>query len=114
MLNNSRTLFTIKEVKNLKKKKVTKIIIILCSFILMFIILHSTPRIALRTHLFMTGHPIVTFNTGIVDDKLHNRLNEQDTVPNKNISFYTTQSESSNYKVTKIGLLFFAIQFGEA
>ena len=80
----------------------------------MFIILHSTPRIALRTQLFMTGHLIMSFNTEIVDDKLHNKLNEQDPVPDKNISFYTTQSKYSNYKVTKIGLLFFAIEFGEA
>ena len=76
--------------------------------------LHATPHIALRTHLFMTGHPIVSWNTGIVDDKLHNTLNEQDPVPNKNISFYTTQSEVSNYKVTKTGLLYFVIKFGEA
>jgi hypothetical protein len=43
----------------------------------MYVLLHSTPSVALRTHLFMTGHPIVSFATGIVDDELHNKIDKQ-------------------------------------
>ena len=105
------------------KKKVVTIIITLCSFILTFIILHSTPHTSLRTHIFMTGHPIVSFNTSIKDDELHNKLNQQDNVSDEFVKFYTltsppldkaTESKLSNYKITKIGFLFFARYFGEA
>jgi len=77
-----------------------------------------TAIVALRTHLFVTGHPIVSFTTGIDVDKLHNKLGS-----NKNIKFYTltkppyekvTESSLSNYKVTKKGFLFFADYYGGA
>ena len=88
----------------------------------MYIILHSTPTLALRTHLFMNGHPIVSLSTGIVDDELHNNIDKQ-ILESQNAKCYTltkpafekvTQSNLSNYKVTKKGFLFYAEYYGEA
>jgi len=103
-------------------KRVITIIITLCCLVLMYVLLHSTPLVALRTHLFMTGHPIVSFATGIVDDELHNKIDKQ-ILESQNAKCYTltkpafekaTQSKLRNYKVTKKGFLFFAEYYGEA
>ena len=84
--------------------------------------LHSTPTIALRTHLFMNGNPIIAFTTGIVDDELHNRLDKK-VLESQNAKCYTitkppiykpTQNKLMNYKVTQKGFLFFAVNYGEA
>jgi len=37
----------------------------------------STPTVALSTHLFMKGNPIIAFTTGIIDDDLHNNMDKQ-------------------------------------
>ncbi|TCO69228.1 hypothetical protein [Marinisporobacter balticus] len=88
----------------------------------MYVILHITPTIALRTHLFMTGHPIVSLSTGIGPDEFHNKIDKQ-LLESQNAKCYTltkpafekaTQGELRNYKVTKKSFLFFAEYYGEA
>lgn len=59
----------------MKGKKVA-----LVSFLVMistFLLLHSTPNIALRTAVFTMGHPIKAISTGIVEEK---NFNKQDKV----------------------------------
>lgn len=104
----------------MKKKKIM-ILISIFSVLSIFFILHSTPSIALRTHLFMTGNPIVSLTTEIVDDKIHNEVDKQ-ILENQNAKCYSltnaafekaTESKLTNFKVSKKGFLFFAQYYGE-
>lgn len=104
----------------LKSELATKIAA--CFIIIIFILLHSTPSIALRSHLFITCHPVVAFTTGIVDDELHNKTDKQE-LKGQNAKCYTltkpvheeaTDSYLENYIVKKVGFLLFAKYYGEA
>ncbi|PKR85323.1 hypothetical protein CWO92_09010 [Heyndrickxia camelliae] len=55
-------------------KKFMGVIVIL---VVLFLMLHSNPKLALRTQVFFTGHPITAFNTGIVDDEYHNKTDKK-------------------------------------
>lgn len=104
----------------LKKKIVTTMSILIC-IVGMYVILHITPTIALRTHVFVTGNPIRALTTGIVDDKFHNKV-DKELLESQNAKCYrltkpvfekATQGELRNFKVTKKGFLFFAEYYGE-
>lgn len=43
----------------------------------MFVLLHSTPSLALRTYVFSIGHPIAALTTNIKDDSWHNKEDEK-------------------------------------
>ncbi|MDP4085479.1 MAG: hypothetical protein Q8934_12815 [Bacillota bacterium] len=90
--------------------------------IAVFLLLHSTPNLALRTNVFFSGHPIKAISTGIIDDKFHNE-NEKEKFARLNAKAYTltkppfekgTGSWLRNYLVRKIGFLYFADYLGEA
>ena len=102
----------------MKKKSV----ITVCTIVIIFILLHSTPSIALRTHLFTDGHPVISLTTEIVNDEFHNRADKQ-TLDNQKAKCYiiakpafekATQSELTTFEVRKIGFLFFAKYYGES
>ena len=104
------------------KKKIITTIITVCCLVLMFVGLHSTPYVALRVHLFMTGHPVSSLTTKIVDDELHNKIDKQ-FLESQNAKCYTltkpafekaTQSNLNNYIVTKKGFMYYAEYYGEA
>ena len=97
-------------------RRVVIIFSFLCPFII-FGVLHLTPHLALRTHVFFMGYPIEAVKTGIVDDKFHNRT---DWKPNA--KYYTltkppvervTEGILHNFKVSKNGFLYFAEYFGD-
>ncbi|MBU5427657.1 hypothetical protein KQI41_14805 [Tissierella pigra] len=104
----------------MKKKKVLTITII-CGIIALYIVFHIIPTLALRTHLFMSGHPIIAFTTEIVDDEFHNKTDKQ-ILESQNARCYTltkpvfdkeTKGQLRNYKVTKKGFIYFAEYYGE-
>lgn len=104
----------------MKKEKLFTITTI-CSIIALYIVLHITPTVALRTHLFMNGYPVIAFTTGIVDDEFHNRIDKQ-ILESQSAKCYTltkpaferaTKGQLRNYKVTKKGILYFAEYYGE-
>ncbi|MDF2608277.1 MAG: hypothetical protein K0S34_2477 [Bacillales bacterium] len=83
-------------------------------FISLFIFLHSSPIIALRTHLFFKGHPVraldCKFEEWDYDDEL------KKTLYAKNIKWYVTFNPPEahgtgipmyNWKVEKKGFLYF-------
>ncbi|MCS4447323.1 hypothetical protein JTT05_08050 [Clostridium botulinum] len=61
------------KLKEIKKLKLVGVIIVIVAFSA----LHLTPKRALRTHLFITGHPIIAFKTSITDDELHNKIDSK-------------------------------------
>jgi len=104
------------EVKSLKK--LIGIAVIL-GFI--FLVLHSTPNLALRTCVFFMGYPKAAFITDIADDEYHNKFDKK-KFAKLNAKAYTltkppfekaTESELRNYLVRKKGFLYFADYYGE-
>ncbi|WP_025027788.1 hypothetical protein [Caldalkalibacillus mannanilyticus] len=101
---------------NLKKKL---IFIVLIAII--FLLLHSTPSMALRTQVFIMGYPHIALTTEIIDDEYHNEV-DQEKFAELNAKAYTltkppiekaTQGELRNYLVRKSGFLYFAEYYGE-
>ena len=89
--------------------------------LLVVTILHSTPHLALRTHVFFLGYPKSAVMSGIVDDDYHNRI-DKDKFAELNAKAYTlteppvekaTQGELRNFLVRKIGIWHIAAYYGE-
>jgi len=87
-----------------------------------FLLLHSSPHMALRTHVFFMSYPKAALSSGIIDDQFHNEI-DQDKFAELNAKAYTltkppiekaTQGELRNFLVRKIGFLYFAEFYGEA
>lgn len=104
------------------KKKIILAITTICCIIAMYILLHITPALALRTYLFTDGHPIIALTTGIVDDEYHNRVdkkilehqNAKSYILTKPATDQPTQYIMIEFKVVKKGILYFAQPYGEA
>ncbi|MRX72736.1 hypothetical protein GJU40_11305 [Bacillus lacus] len=104
---------------NIAGKK--KIIILLTLGIILFV-LHSTPHMALRTHVFIMGYPKAALTSEIVDDVYHNKADEQ-KFAEMNAKAYTltkppvekaTQGILSNFLVKRIWFFFTAEYYGDA
>jgi len=104
------------------KKLFFRSCIITCIIVLGFVLLHSSPYIALRTHVFMMGYPVIAVTTGFVEDKLHNSIDPR-VLKGDTVDYYTltkpafekeTGGTLANYRVIKKGFLYFADYCGEA
>ena len=87
-----------------------------------FLLLHSSPHMALRTHVFFLSYPKAALSSSIIDDQFHNEI-DQEKFAELNAKAYTltkppiekaTQGELRNFLVRKIGFLYFAEFYGEA
>jgi hypothetical protein len=103
----------------LKRNKKKWLIII--PLVIVFIAFHSTPNIALRTHVFFMGYPKSAITSGIIEDDYHNKVDKK-KFTKINAKAYTltsppiekaTQGELRNYLVRKIGICYFAEFYGE-
>jgi hypothetical protein len=99
-------------------KQVIGIVVILG---VIFLLLHSTPKMALRTCVFFMGYPKEALITNIGEDEYHNKFDKK-KFARLNAKAYTltkppfekaTESELRNYLVRKIGFLYFADYYGE-
>lgn len=99
------------------RKKVI-VIALLVGFVYL---LHSTPHLALRTYVFVTGHPVAAVTTGIVENEYINQV-DHDKMDEKNAKAYTltkppiekaTQGELRNYLVKKVGFIHLVEFYGE-
>lgn len=96
----------------MKKKK----IFIAAIIILLFMLLHITPEISLRTHLFFTGSPKIAFTSNIEIDTMH-----QDLVNDKTQFLRIdpppidkpTNTKRRNYEILKVGFLYFSFYYRE-
>lgn len=101
-------------------KKRTEIKILL-SLATIFILLHLSPQLALRTHVFVMGYPIKAIVTEIKEDKLLSQSDKKEFErANKKVYLLTdppvekaTQGELRRYTVKKVWLLYFAEFLGE-
>ena len=107
-------------------KLLRKAIIILFTLIIIIggvIITHITPPISIRTHLFLTGHPIGAFKATIYINKGQYEM-DKDILDNENAMIYGihdfivydggTGNPMGNFKVTKTWILYFAKIYGTA
>ncbi|MBG9586351.1 hypothetical protein [Cytobacillus firmus] len=87
----------------------------------LLILLHSTPNMALRTHVFFSGYPAAAIGSGIIEDAFHNEV-DRDRFAELNAKAYTlteppvekaTQGKLRNYLVRKYGFFYFAEYYGE-
>lgn len=94
-------------------KKLITVPRVLSYLVLLFIILHVTPSLSLRTHLVFTGHPKLAFTAQIEDLNYNN--------DNKRIGFYSfnpspvdraTGNTKLAYKTTKIGFIYLTTYHG--
>jgi len=109
-------------IKNLNKIKKLKLAGAIIVIIIIFNISCVTSHGALRTHLFISGHPIIAFITPINDDELHNRI-DSNYLQTENAHCYelvippylkATGTSQQNFIVRKRGLFYFAKYYGEA
>lgn len=100
--------------------KKTKILILLI-LLAFFIIVHLSPQLALRTHVFFMRYPVKSLITDIEEDKLVSKDDKEEfNRDNKKVYLLTnppvekaTQGELRRYTVKKVGLLYFAEFLGE-
>lgn len=93
--------------------KKQKLIVLLCSVVIaVFLLLHSTPKMALRTHVFFMGYPQAAVTSEIIKYEFQNtHFNENDS---NGYAFTAppiekaTQGYLDTFLVKKIGILYFA------
>lgn len=95
---------------------------IILGIILALFLCHLSPKWALRAHLFTDGYFISSFTTGIVDDGLHNRI-DGNVLEKEHAKCYTltrppvenaTKGMLANWKVKKVGILYYVSYYGNA
>ena len=93
-----------------------KTIGIIASLVIIFILLHLTPKIAVKCHVFIMGHPIKALTTEIYVTSIDNEY-EIEILNELNAKSYTltkppfekaTESELDTFLVKKKGFLYFA------
>lgn len=102
--------------------KINKLIAKIFAFIIVsFALLHSSPELSLRTHLFFRGYISESLTTDIIDDTFHNDV-DNEMLKKEKAKCYTltkppihkdTLSELRNYKVTRKGKLYISEYYGE-
>lgn len=104
-------------------KKFIIMAIIFCCILIGYVISHSdtTPQIAIRTYLFLSGHPISALTTGIVENQGQTIL-DRNSLERQNAKIYSLKrplfdasgNYLSNYKVIKKGSQYYVGPYGEA
>lgn len=111
----------IQEMKTIKKLFVKKEVILILALTTIFLILHSTPSMALRTQVFIMGYPKAALTSEIIDNNYHNEV-DKEKLAVLNAKAYTltkppiekaTQGELRNFLVKKIGLFYLAEYYGD-
>lgn len=99
-------------------KKRTAVLLFL---LLTYVVTHSTPELALRTHVLFMGHPVIAITTDVENSLYHNdyhkaefeKLNAKAYILTKLPVEKATESELISLVVEKRGFLHFAKYFGE-
>lgn len=84
----------------------------------MFFMSHVTPKMSIKTHLIFSGHLNEYISSDIEYNELQNHLDKEE-LEAKNYKVYNLTNISSssslfNFKVKKVGFLYFASKSGEA
>ena len=105
----------------MKNRKKTISLITLCLAVL-FVTLHLSPEIAIRTHLFVLGHPIVACSTDISENTYQSK-EDKESLEKQHVKKYLVSKAFVDWgsgnsmvtlKVTSNWFLYFADIAGEA
>lgn len=80
---------------------------------ILFLLLHSTATLSVRTHLFITGHPLLSLTSKIEMTDIYDKQYERQYEVVADIKDGDTGNSFSSLKVKKFGFLYFA-KYGEA
>ncbi|KAA0549830.1 hypothetical protein FZW96_00305 [Bacillus sp. BGMRC 2118] len=98
-----------------------KTVIVILAVLIVFMLLHASPTIALRTEVMLMGYPKAALTSGIILDEYHNKVDKK-KFTELHATAYTltkpptekaTQGELLNFLVRKIWFLYFAKYYGE-
>ena len=91
------------------------------AIILVLFLCHLSPKLAIRAHLFTEGYFKSSFTTDIVDDSFHNRTDKR-RLAKQHAKCYTvtnppvekaTEGKLANWKVKKVGILYYVSYYGD-
>ncbi|ENY99499.1 hypothetical protein ACED96_15205 [Clostridium thermobutyricum] len=108
--------------KKFLNNKYLNILGIIIAIIAIFIALHSTPSLSIRTKLLFDGYFLEFFKGDIVFNEFQHNL-DKDILEKDNSKIYTFTGTNAtyregflinNFKVKKVGFLYFADSYGEA
>lgn len=96
--------------KIIKRKKLLISIILV---VLIFIALHITPNISLRTHMFFIGHPKIAITSDILEyNKESESKNTMFLIFEPSAKERATGNEYLAFKVTKFGVIYLSEYYG--
>ncbi|AQQ52590.1 hypothetical protein [Planococcus lenghuensis] len=95
--------------------------LVLLTLLMIYVVTHCTPELALRTHVFFMGYPVIAVTTDIEDDPYHNdyhrtafeQMNARAYMLTKPPIEKATESELVSFLVKKKGFLHYAEYLGE-
>ncbi|WP_243283734.1 hypothetical protein [Clostridium thermobutyricum] len=108
--------------KKFLNNKYLNVLGIIMAIIVIFIALHSTPSLSIRTNLLFDGYFLEFFKGDIVFNEFQHNL-DKDILEKDNSKIYTFTGTNAtyregflinNFKVKKVGFLYFADSYGEA
>ncbi|WP_051348391.1 hypothetical protein [Peribacillus kribbensis] len=89
--------------------------------IFLYLVCHTTPELSLRSHVGYMGYFKSAFTSSIVEDEYHNKMDKK-KLQKDNAKCYTltkppieeaTQGVLRNFKVKKVGFLYYTDYYGE-
>jgi hypothetical protein len=101
--------------------KIKRIVLPLILLAALFLVLHSTPSLALRTHVFFMGHPITACTSGVQEGVSHVIINKEKLIQLHEKAYSLTKAPADsagggglleNYLVKRDGFLYFAEYIG--
>lgn len=109
-----RGIINTKVVSKLHKiRKNYGILLLLLIISILVILPHSTPKLSVRTHLLITGHPVVAVTSEIHATELYDEQAGREYSVSVNKEIVGTENDYSSLKVKRILFLYFA-RFGAA
>ena len=113
----------VKNMSLFKMKNLKNVIKLLSVFIIIvgFIMIHINPDNAIRTHLFLSNHPIAAFQQKFAINEPQYKM-DKDILDSESSMIYrckyepidkNTENEMCNFKVKKVCFLYFAEGYGE-
>ena len=84
---------------------------VICLTILLYLVLHSSPLLSLKTHLVIIGHPKKAFESQFVE--VIDTEAKHPEIHHLTVTDLPDDPNPSHFKVSKLGPLYYAIEASE-
>ena len=85
---------------------------VICLTIFLYLVLHSSPLLSLKTHLVLIGHPKKAFESHVVE--VIDTNVQQPDIHHLTVTDPPDNPHPTHFKVSKLGPLYYAEYVGEA